>query len=478
MDIKEITIAQALDDMENGRLTAVDLLDACLENIAKQDKDVKAFLEVWEEDARAQAVSVDGRRSAGEGVGVLAGIPIAIKDNILWVDHVATGASQILDPHRAAYSATVVERLLAEDAVLIGRVNLDEFACGGSTENSGYGPTYNPHNYDRVPGGSSGGSAAAVAAGMCLAALGSDTGGSVRQPASFCGVVGLKPTYGRVSRYGLMSMSSSLDQIGPVGKNVDDCARVLNVIEGRDVMDATSVDHPPTIVEGVAHGEDSSFLSELTIGVPKEYFETDGIDPAVVQSVREAIASLETRGATIKEISLPHTKYALATYYVLMPSEVSSNTARYDGVRYGLSKGESLHDVYERTRTAGFGAEVKRRILLGTFALSEGYFDAYYKKSVAMKQHITDDFMKAFDEVDVIVGPTSPFVAFKHGERLADPIAMYLSDVYTVSANLAGIPAISVPCGKTDGLPIGLQFMTPHFREDRLLHIASFIHYQ
>jgi len=273
----------------------------------------------------------------------------------------------------------------------------------------------------------------------------------------------------------LMSMSSSLDQIGPVGKNVDDCARVLSVIEGKDDMDATSVNHPPTLVEAVAHGEDSKFLSELTIGVPKEYFETEGIDPEVAKKVKETIAGLEIRGATIKEISLEHTAHALATYYVLMPSEVSSNTARYDGVRYGLSKGENLDEVYVQTRTAGFGAEVKRRILLGTFALSEGYFDAYYKKSVAVAQAIRQDFMQAFDEVDVIVSPTSPVIAFKLGERIADPITMYLSDVYTVSANLAGIPAISVPCGEIDGLPVGIQFMTPHFHEDRLLHISSFI---
>jgi len=475
MDIQELTIEQALAKMESGEVTAVGILDACLKNIVDQEDDVHAFLEVWEKDAKKQAKSVDDRRANGKPVGLLAGIPIAVKDNILYVDHVVSGASKILEPYKAAYSATVVEKLLAEDAVLIGRTNCDEFACGGSTENSGFGPTHNPHEPTRVPGGSSGGSAAAVAAGMCLAALGSDTGGSIRQPASFCGVVGLKPTYGRVSRYGLMSMSSSLDQIGPIGKNVDDCARILNVIEGKDDMDATSVSHAPTSVEAVAHFEDSSFLSEMTIGVPKEFFDTEGIDPAVAEMVREKIVSLETRGATIKEISLAHSAHALATYYVLMPSEVSSNTARYDGVRYGLSEGTSLDEVYVKTRTAGFGAEVKRRILLGTFALSEGYVDAYYKKSVAVRQEIEQEFLQAFDEVDVIVSPTSPVTAFKLGERIADPITMYLSDVYTVSANLAGIPAISVPCGEVDGLPVGIQFMTPHFKEDRLLHIASYI---
>jgi len=475
MDIKEITISDALEKMESGEMTALSLLEACLKNIAEQESDIQAFLEVWEEDARAQAVSVDERRASGKPVGMLAGIPIAIKDNMLWVDHTASGASKILEPYKAAYSATVVERLLDEDAVLIGRTNLDEFACGGSTENSGFGPTHNPHDPTRVPGGSSGGSAAAVASGMCLAALGSDTGGSVRQPASFCGVVGLKPTYGSVSRYGLMSMSSSLDQIGPLAKTVDGCARVFGVIEGKDVMDATSVDHPPTVVEGVAHGEDDTSLKDITIGVPKEYFEAGGIDEAVAEQVKTAIASLEERGATIKEVSLPNTKYALAAYYVLMPSEVSSNTARYDGVRYGLSKGDSLDDVYVDSRTEGFGAEVKRRILLGAFSLSAGYSDEYYKKSVGVQKEISNDFMKAFDQCDVIIGPTSPVTAFKLGERIADPITMYLSDVYTVSANLAGIPAISAPCGEANSMPVGIQLMTPHFREDRLLHVASLI---
>lgn len=474
MKIEDMTIADALDALENGTVTAVQLLQVCLGNIADKDGEIGAFLEVWDDDAMAQAQAVDEKRSQGEPVGLLAGIPVAIKDNILWKGHHATGASKILEPYVASYSATVVERLVAQDAVLIGRTNCDEFACGGSTEHSAYQKTTNPHDTDRVPGGSSGGSASAVASGMCLGALGSDTGGSIRQPASFCGVVGLKPTYGRVSRHGLMAMASSLDQIGPFGKNVDDCARLLQVIEGGDGFDATCVDHPPTMFESKAHNEDVKDLSNITIGVPKEFF-VDGMDPEVEKLVKKNIDELGFLGATIKEISLPQTAHALATYYVLMPSEVSSNTARYDGVRYGLREGEDLLDMYTQTRTKGFGAEVKRRILLGAFSLSAGYFDAYYKKSVQVREAIRRDFETAFDEVDVIVGPTSPVVAFQLGEKFADPLAMYLSDIYTVSANLAGVPAISVPCGLAHGMPVGLQFITPSFREDRLMHIAQYI---
>lgn len=475
MDIKDITIEKALEMMESGQLTAVRLVEMCFANIHDKDHEIGAFLDVWEDEAVEAARDIDARRESGKPVGMLAGIPIAIKDNIVWEGHVASGASKILEPYKAAYTATVVERLLAEDAILVGRTNCDEFGSGASTENSAYQDTHNPHDTKLVPGGSSGGSAASVAAGMCLAALGSDTGGSVRQPSALCGVVGLKPTYGRVSRYGLMALASSLDQIGPIAKTVDGCARVLQIIEGDDDRDATCVAHPPTKFEMLAHNEDKKSLSDITIGVPKEYFLSEGIDPEVATKVQEAIDNLEAMGANIKEISLPLTKYALATYYVLMPSECSSNTGRYDGVRYGIREGEDLHDMYVKTRTAGFGSEVKRRILLGTFALSAGYFDAYYKKSVAVRDAIAQDFSKAFNEVDVIVGPTSPVVAWPLGEKMADPVTMYLSDVYTVSASLVGIPAISVPCGKVDGKPVGIQFMATHFREDRLLHISSLI---
>ncbi len=466
MNIQTLTIANASAEMERGEMTASALLSECLLNIQRNDFAVHAFLEVWEDEARARASDIDARRARGEKLGRLAGIPIAIKDNILYKNHHASGASRILEPYTAAYSATVIERLLADDAVLIGRTNMDEFACGGSTENSAFGVTSNPFDASRVAGGSSGGSASAVAEGMCLGALGSDTGGSIRQPASFCGVVGLKPTYGRVSRYGLMAMASSLDCIGPLGKNVDDCARILEVIEGKDAYDATSEDISTT------HYERATSLKGIRVGVPKEYFEEKGIDREVGDAIDATLADMTQKGATLVSISLPHAQYALATYYVLMPCEVSSNVSRYDGIRYGLSQGSTLNERYVATRVAGFGTEVKRRIILGTFALSAGYVDAYYKKSVAVRSAIARDFQHAFDEVDVVVSPTSPFPAFLIGERSAEPLSMYLADVYTVSANLAGIPAISVPCRTVLNLPVGIQFMAPHFQESKLLSIA------
>lgn len=475
MDTTQLTISEALIKMESGEITSEQLVQSCLDVIRSKDKNINAFLDVWHDEAIKTTRAIDEKRKNGKPVGKLAGIPIALKDNILWQGHSSRASSKILEPYKAAYSATVVEKLLAEDAVFIGTTNCDEFACGASTENSGFKKTSNPYDLTRVPGGSSGGSASAVASGMCLASLGSDTGGSIRQPASFCGIVGIKPTYGRVSRFGLIAMASSLDQIGAFGKTVDCVARVLEIIEGKDEKDATSENIPPTNIELIIKGEADKKLSDITIGIPKEYFIEGGIDADVARIVRSAIEALSNKGAKVKEISLPNTKYALPTYYVLMPCEVSSNTARYDGIRFGLSKGKTLREVYEQTRLSGFGDEVKRRILLGAFALSHGYFDEYYKKAIAVKSQIRNDFLKAFAKCDVIACPTAPTVAFHLGERESDPLKMYLSDVYTCSANLAGIPGISVPCGKAEGLPVGLQLMSPHFSEARLLHVASFV---
>lgn len=463
-----MTIKEALEKMNTGTLSSVELVRSCLKIIQQKDDKIGAFLEVWADDALAKAQEIDEKRAAGETVGELAGIPLAIKDCILVQGKKMTAASKILKDYQAAYSATVVQKLQDADAVLIGRTNMDEFACGGSTEHSGYQLTRNPHDLSRVPGGSSGGSAAAVAAEMCLGALGSDTGGSVRLPASFCGVVGLKPTYGRVSRYGLIAMASSLDQIGPLGKTVDDAFRILHVIEGKDAADATSVTAVPTDISF----EEKKSVKNLVVGIPKEYF-VEGMDRDVEACVADGIEQLKKRGAKIKEISLPHSHLALATYYVLMPSEVSSNMARFDGIRYGATHGATLLEKYVTTRTAGFGDEVKRRILLGTFALSSGYYEAYYKQSVAVRQLITNDFFNAFQEVDVIVGPTAPCTAFGIGEKTQDPLTMYLADIYTVSANLAGIPAMSIPCGTVRGLPVGLQLMAPHFKESMLAQCGN-----
>lgn len=468
MNINELSIESALQMMTDGTFTSHELVTACLKNIEEKDSSIGAFLEVWGDEALAQAEIIDTKRAAGGVVGALAGIPIALKDILLVQGKKVTAASKILESYVAPYTATAVQKLLDADAILIGRTNLDEFACGGSTEQSAYQMTYNPLDHTKVAGGSSGGSVAAVAAGMCLCALGSDTGGSVRLPASFCGVVGLKPTYGRVSRYGLIALASSLDQIGPVGKTVDDAMRVLMVIEGQDPNDATSEKIKKT--DAIS----AQPLKGLKIGVPREYF-VDGMDEGVKKTVKDAIANFENAGAEIVDIGLPHTENALATYYVIMPCEVASNTARYDGIRYGLSVGDSLDERYLTTRTQGFGAEVKRRIFLGTFALSAGYYDAYYKKAVAVRTAIADDFVKAFSEVDVIMGPTAPMTAFSVGEKVSDPLTMYLADIYTVSANLAGIPAISVPCGTANGMPVGLHIMAPHFEESKLCTIASYV---
>lgn len=461
-----MTIFEALSRMEAGTLTAEQLVRDCLRVIEEKDGAVGAFLEVFADEAVARAQEIDARRARGEKMGALAGIPVSIKDNLLYVGHAVTASSRILDGYMASYTATVVQKLLDADAVIIGRTNMDEFACGSSTEHSAYQKTKNPLDISRVPGGSSGGAAASVAAGMCLAALGTDTGGSVRQPASFCGVVGMKPTYGRVSRFGAIAMASSLDQVGPLGNTVDCVTRVLAVIEGADGRDATATH--------VLHEEASTSLQGIRVGIPREYI-LESLDARVKENLDAACESLRARGAEIIEVSLPHASFALPTYYVVMPSELSSNLARFDGMRYGLSKGNDLKERYEMTRDEGFGDEIKRRILLGTFSLSSGYSDEYYNKAVAMREVITQDFTNAFTNVDVILSPTTPTVAFALGEKTSDPLAMYLADIFTVSANLAGVPAVSVPFGEIEGMPLGIQVMAPHFKDNTMLAIAALL---
>lgn len=461
-----MTIFEALSRMEAGTLTAEQLVRDCLRVVEEKDGTVGAFLEVFVDEAIKRAQEIDARRSRGELLGALAGIPISIKDNLLYSGHAVTASSKILEGYTATYTATVVQKLLDADAIIIGRTNMDEFACGSSTEHSAYQKTTNPLDSARVPGGSSGGAAASVAAGMCLAALGTDTGGSVRQPAGFCGVVGMKPTYGRVSRFGAIAMASSLDQVGPLGNTVDCVSRVLAVIEGADGRDATATH--------VMHEEATTSLQGIRVGIPREYI-LESLDVRVRENLEAACDSLRSRGAEIIDISLPHTSFALPTYYVLMPSELSSNLARFDGMRYGLSKGNDLKERYALTRDEGFGDEIKRRILLGTFSLSSGYSDEYYNKSVAMREVITQDFTNAFTSVDVILSPTSPTVAFAFGEKTSDPLAMYLADIFTVSANLAGVPAVSVPFGTIDGLPLGVQVMAPHFKDNYMLAVAALL---
>lgn len=472
MSINHLTISEALEGLRARKFSATALLESCLTTIREHDLKINAFLEIWETDARRAAAEVDRKIARGEDAGPLGGIPMALKDNMLVMGREVTAASKILKGHISAYNATVVERLATAGAVFLGRTNMDEFAMGSSTENSAFGATHNPWNTSRVPGGSSGGSAAAVAADMCLGALGSDTGGSIRQPASLCGVVGLKPTYGRVSRYGLMAMASSLDQIGALVKSVRDAARLLAVIENDDPRDSTSVVLDETTVPELIPED----IKGMKIGVPKEYF-ISGMDPEVERAAREAIKKLEELGAIIKEVRLPHTEYGLAVYYLLMPSEVSANLARFDGVRFGhRAPSKNLFELYTHSRGEGFGDEARRRIMLGTYALSSGYYDAYYKKAQKVRTLIANDFKEAFKEVDCIVTPTSPTAAFKIGEKFGDPLTMYLADIFTVSVNLAGVPGISVPCGfaEKEGkkLPIGLQFIGRHFGEGTILRAA------
>jgi len=451
-----------------GDFTSVELTGAALDRIAAVEERTRAFVTLTETLAMEQAEAADRRIRAGDA-RPLTGIPMALKDNMSTRGVVTTCSSRMLEDFVPTYDATVARQLYAEGAVLVGKGNLDEFAMGSSTENSAFHPTHNPWDLDRAPGGSSGGPAAAVAAGEATYALGSDTGGSIRQPAALCGVVGMKPTYGLVSRYGLIAFASSLDQIGPITRSVADAATVLNAIAGYDPRDSTSIDHkPPDYTQALK--ED---IRGLRVGVPREYF-VEGIDPGVESAVREAIRVLEGLGATIEETSLPHTPYALAVYYIIAPSEASANLARYDGVKYGYSakNASSMWDALGKTRQEGFGPEVKRRIMLGTYALSAGYYDAYYLKAQRVRTLIRREFDEAFQRFDVLVTPTSPSVAFRLGEKTQDPMSMYLNDIFTQPANIAGLPAISVPGGMVDGLPVGLQFTASHMQEEKLLRVA------
>jgi len=470
MNLHELTIHDAHQLLKNKTLSAVELTRAVLDRIAAVDEKIGAYLAVTAETALKQAQAADAAFATGK-VSPLTGIPLGIKDLICTRGLPTTCASRILEGFVPPYSATVMEKLEQAGAVMVGKLNMDEFAMGSSTENSGFQPTRNPWDLSRIPGGSSGGSAAAVAADMCLGALGSDTGGSIRQPASHCGVVGMKPTYGRVSRFGLVAFASSLDQIGPLAKDVTDCALLMNTICGYDPKDSTSV--PQAVPDFTSSLEDG--LEGVTIGIPKEYQTSGGLDAEVSAAVSRAVDTITDQGAACVEVSLPHTEFAVAAYYVIAPSEASSNLARYDGVKYGFRDADAgaLIPMYRRTRSKGFGSEVQRRIILGTYALSAGYYDAYYKKASQVRTLIMEDFKNSFRQCDVILSPVAPTPAFKIGEKADDPLTMYLSDIFTLSANLAGIPGMSIPCGfSSQGLPIGLQLMGNHLNEAVLLKVA------
>lgn len=503
VNLNKLTIKQVHDGLRKKEFSVTELVSDCLSAIQDKNSELNAYLAISEsalDEAKKLDISIYRNFDTAKSPPLL-GIPIAVKDNILVEGKRCTAGSKILENYIASYDATVIRKLKNQGAIILGKTNLDEFAMGSSTENSAFGPTKNPHDLSRVPGGSSGGSAAAVAANLAIAALGSDTGGSIRQPSSFCGIVGLKPTYGAVSRHGLIAMASSLDQIGPMTKTVEDAAMLFEAIAGKDAFDATSVD---TIHDALSTIPE---IKKARIGIPKEYFGA-GLDREVEKITKSAIKKLEDAGAAIKEISLPHSAYALPTYYIVVSSEVSANLARYDGIRYGYSVSRSkpgfggkkpglerLYDVYAKTRAEGLGAEVKRRVMLGTYALSAGYYDAYYLKAQKVRRLIRDDFEKAFGEVDVILGPTTPTPAFKIGERSGDPLQMYLADIYTVAVNLAGVPALSIPCGRIETrieaddllprmdadknksksvlLPVGLQLIGGWFEEKKLFAIAT-----
>jgi aspartyl-tRNA(Asn)/glutamyl-tRNA(Gln) amidotransferase subunit A len=466
MDLSTLTIASARRALDAREYSALDLTNAYLDAKEKKDGDIHAYLEVWADSARAEAARADELIAAGRAAA-LTGIPLAIKDNILIKGRIASSASKMLERYVASYDATVIEKLKAQGAVFLGRTNMDEFAMGSSTENSAYGPTKNPHDLSRVPGGSSGGSAAAVAAHFALAALGSDTGGSIRQPASHCGLAGLKPTYGAVSRFGLMPMGSSLDCIGPLAKTVEDAALLYGAIAGNDVNDSTSYPdgfYPQRPLKKV-------------IGVPRAFIEK-GVEPAVRERFNAALAALEAKGYGITDVEMPNLGYALPVYYIICPAEVSTNLARYDGIRYGLSvDAQEIGEVYTKSRGAGFGPESRRRIILGTFVLSAGYADAYYRRARAVRELIRMDFERVFEEVDAIALPTAPNPAFKLGEKTSDPLAMYAEDIFSVTANLAGVPAISVPAGTVEkegsALPVGFQLVAPHGAEETLFTIGK-----
>ena len=471
MSLVDGTLSQCSQALARGEASSEEVTRACLARIAKLDGELGAFLSLDEAGALASAKAADARRTKGAALGPLDGVPLALKDNILTKGHVTTAGSKILDGFVPPYDATVTARLRDAGAVLLGKCNLDEFAMGSSTENSAFKPAHNPYAKDRTPGGSSGGSAVAVAARLAFGALGTDTGGSIRQPAALTNVVGLKPTWGRVSRYGVVAFASSLDQVGPLTRTVEDAAALLQVISGRDANDATSSDEAvPDFSARLGEG-----VKGLRIGLPVEY-QVEGLDPEVDAAIREAANRFEAAGATLVPVSLPHTKYALAAYYVIAPSEASSNLARYDGVRFGhrAKAVKNLTELYEKSRAEGFGAEVKRRIMLGTFALSAGYHDAYYVKAQQVRTLIRRDFDEAFTKVDVVLSATSPVPAWKLGEKLDDPLKMYLMDVLTLPCNLAGIPGISVPAGFTKaGLPVGLQLLGRPFDEVTVLRAAA-----
>lgn len=466
----ELTCAGTARRVASGDLSAAELIEATLDAITEQDENLGAFLAVYGKQARQRAQQIDS--DADLRRQPLAGVPIAVKDNLCVAGCQTTAGSRILEPFSPPFTATVIERLESAGAVLIGKTNLDEFAMGSSTENSAFRRTTNPWDISRVPGGSSGGSAAAVASGVVAGALGSDTGGSIRQPAAFCGVVGLKPTYGRVSRYGLIAFASSLDQIGPLTRTVEDAALILSVVAGDDSKDSTTLPDPVPAFQNDLESD----ASGLKIGVPEAWLGT-GVDPNIKREVTAVLAELEAAGAQLRPIELPHEEFAVATYYVIATAEASSNLARYDGVRYGFrAESNDLADMYANTRSGGFGNEVKRRILLGTFVLSAGYYDAYYGRAQCVRTLLCKDFNQAFADVDILVGPTTPSTAFAIGEKADNPLEMYLSDVFTVTANLAGLPGISVPCGQDDaGLPVGLQIIGPALGEAKILKAARLI---
>ena len=471
MELHELSIQQSSELISSRKISSEELTRAYLQRIQRLDPQIQSYVTVSEETALEQAREADQRIKTSEGLTPLTGIPYSAKDSISTRGVNTTCSSKILENYKPFYDSTAIKKLNSTNSVLLGKNNMDEFGMGSSTENSGFFTTRNPWNFDHVPGGSSGGSAAAVAAGLAPFSLGEDTGGSVRMPASFCGITGLKTTYGRVSRYGLIPLASSFDTIGPMARSVYDVALVLESIAGHDPKDSTSrIESVQPYTETLTKAEN---LRGLRVGIPKEYF-VEGLDSAVDFSLRDAIKQIESLGAEAVEVSLPHTQYAIPVYYLILFAEASSNLAKYDGVRFGLSQRDvdGLMDVYLKTREAGFGAETKRRIMLGTFALSAGYYDAYYLKAQKVRTLIRQDFEKAFETCDALITPVAPTTAFRIGEKITNPLDMYLSDVFVVAVNLAGIPALSVPCGISNGLPIGMQIMGPHLSEETLLHIG------
>ncbi len=465
MELKNLTIKDIRGGLMKKEFSAWELTAAHLDKIEKENDEIFAFLHIARDLAISQAKAVDEKIKNGEQIGILEGIPMAVKDNIMVQDLPCTSGSKILQNYIAPYDATVIEKIKGQGAVILGKTNMDEFAMGSSTETSAFGPTRNPRDLRRVPGGSSGGSAASVAADQCAAALGSDTGGSIRQPACFCGAVGLKPTYGAVSRYGCAAYASSLDQIGPLAKTVADAQTVFDAIRGQDGRDSTSAEMPA----GEAAKE------KYRLGVPKEYF-VAGMDSRVESAIKEKISFLEKQGHKIEEVSLPHSEFALACYYIIATSEASANLARYDGMRYGAAKGgDTVTDAYFAARGQGFGAEVRRRIMLGTYVLSAGYYDAYYVRAQKVRSLIKRDFDRALAQVDAIIAPVSPTLPFAIGEKTDDPVQMYLADIFTISVNLAGVPSLAMPCGAADGLPVGLQIIGRHFDESTLFNVGKII---